>query len=141
MCQIELDNRPVLGSVNSPDALQRSSSEKRGRNLSSWFLKLGTGRLLIELMFGGRQFHRLLAVRANEELRGMSAGLWYRIWLGREHLHPPSGLLENLRPKEFSALEGWDGRLGTRPSLILYIYIDNFVAFMSTLDALEMHGL
>ena len=75
------------------------------------------------LMLGGRQFQRLLAVRANEELRGTAAGLWWRVWLGREHLTPFRRLLENVRAKESSGLEGFDGRFGTKPSLILYIYI------------------
>ena len=119
MCHMELDSLPVFGSVKCPDALHRGSSGNISKNLSSWFLKLGTVHLLMELMFGGRQFHRLLAVRANDEFRGISAGLWYRVWLGREHLHPPRRLLENLRPNEFSGLEGSSGRFGTRPSLIL----------------------
>lgn len=62
-------------------------------------------------------------MRANEELRGTAAGLWWRVGLGREHLTPFRRLLENERAKESSGLEGFDGRFGTKPSLILYIYI------------------
>ena len=106
MCHMEFDSLPVLGSVNSPVALHRGSSGNKSRNLSSLFLKLGIVQFFIQLIFGGRQFHRLLAVRANDELRGISAGLWYRVWLGREHLHPPRRLVENFRANEFSGLEG-----------------------------------
>ena len=121
MCHMEFDSLPVLGSVNSPVALHRGSSGNKSRNLSSLFLKLGIVQFFIQLIFGGRQFHRLLAVRANDELRGISAGLWYRVWLGREHLHPPRRLVENFRANEFSGLEGSSGRFGTRPSLILIL--------------------
>ena len=76
MCQIELEILPVFGSEKRPDAEQRGSSGKRSRNLSKFFLKVGIGVLEIELKFAGRQFQRLLAVRAKEEDQGTSAGLW-----------------------------------------------------------------
>ena len=76
MCQIEFDNLPVFGSLKIPEALHRGSSGKRDRNLSSLFLNVKTGLSDMELMFGGRQFQRLLAVSAKDELRGISAGLW-----------------------------------------------------------------
>ena len=76
MWNIEFELRPVFGSVKFPDALQRGSSGNRSRNLSNWFLKLLTCKFLRELMLGGRQFHRSLAVSAKDEPRGIVAGLW-----------------------------------------------------------------
>ena len=86
MWKMEFEFRPVFGSVKLPDALHRGSSGNRSRNLSSCFLKLETFKFEMALIFGGRQFHSLLAVSANDESRGIVAGLWCRIWLGSEHL-------------------------------------------------------
>ena len=79
MWDMEFELRPVFGSVKFPDALHRGSSGNRSRNLSNCFLKLSTFKFTMELKFGGRQFHRSLAVSAKDELRGIVAGLWYRI--------------------------------------------------------------
>ena len=62
MCQRELDKRPVLISVWSPEAEGLGSSGIRSRNLSKCLLNVLTGTLLMELIQRGRQFHRLLAV-------------------------------------------------------------------------------
>lgn len=72
---MEFDILPVLGSQCRPEALHLGSSGKRFRNLSSCFLNFNTVIFVMLLILGGRQFHRLLAVNANEELRGISAGL------------------------------------------------------------------
>ena len=52
------------------------------------------------------------SVRANCELHGISAGLWYRVCFKREHLHPPRRLLENLRGKNFLGWRVQGGDLG-----------------------------
>ena len=111
----------MLGCVNRGDALQRGSSGKIARNLSSLFLKDMTGLLVMELILGVRQFQRLQAVRANEESRGIPAGLWWRVGLGREQPIPPRELLVNLRANGFAGFVGYWGRFGARSSLILYM--------------------
>ena len=65
----------MLGSENWPDALHLGSSGNRSKNLSSWNLNEFTDLPLIRDIAGGRQFQRLEAVRAKEELRGITAGL------------------------------------------------------------------
>ena len=75
MCHIELEKRPVLGSVYWPEALHLGSSGKMSRNLSGLLLKTCTGWLEMLEMHAGRRFQRLLAVNAKEELRAILAGL------------------------------------------------------------------
>ena len=122
-CQIELDNLPVIWSVKRPEALHLGSSGKTLRNLSRRFLNLSTEQFETDLSHGGRQFHRLHAVRAKEQLRWITAGLWWRTGLYNSHLLLSRILVLNLRTQGPEGSEGFSGKLGTKPSFILNIYI------------------
>ena len=58
-----------------PEEQHLGSSGKQFKNLSSCVLKFNTDFDEMLLTLGGRQFHRLHAVRANEESRAITAGL------------------------------------------------------------------
>ena len=122
-CQIELDNLPVFWSVKRPEALHLGSSGKMLRNWSRRCLNLSTEQLDTDLSHGGRQFQRLQAVRAKEQLRWISAGLWWRTGLFNSHLLLSRILFLNLRTQGPEGAEGFRGMLGAKPSFILNIYI------------------
>ena len=75
MCHSELDKRPVLLSVNWPEADGLGLSGIMSRNLSRRVLNEVTGALLIEFMLRGRQFHRFDEVRLKEFDLAICAGL------------------------------------------------------------------
>ena len=75
MCNNELDKRPVLLSVNWPEADGLGSSGIRSRNLSRRDLNVSTEALLMELMLRGRQFQRFDEVRLKEFDLAICAGL------------------------------------------------------------------
>ena len=104
-----------------------------------FFFKRGIRQLVMALIHERTQFHRLLALRENNELREILVGLWYRIWLGMEHLQPPCWTVWKFY-KEGIFWFGTRWRESEDITLFHFISITIFSVFMSALDTNETRG-